>query len=66
MSSDTKKLKYRPEDINSALDDYKRQQDEETAWNQQPIVDVPKGRSTNQPSISPLAQAIGRKMKKIK
>jgi hypothetical protein len=30
------------EDFLAALDDYKREQDEKTAWNKPPIIDLPK------------------------
>ena len=50
-----------PLDINAALDDFKREKDETTAWNKPPIIDVPRQNTTGN-----LAAAIGQMLKKKK
>lgn len=53
-------------DISAALDDYAREQRETTAWNAQPVMDVPRNRMASVQSMSELAKSLSRKNTKVR
>lgn len=63
MQQNSKFEKLSPHETDSVLNDFKREQDEKTAMNKPPIVDVPRNRSVAGDNLS---RAIGARMRSKK